>query len=256
MRTAATTRAGASPIGFDSRTISVPRFPLQQRCKVCRVQGTHPEVFDELTARLLTAEPRKHLVIWLAKQGVKLSLQGLSMHYQRHLLPYWGEALEVQRRLEIEAERLGQVDSGSIASALALSLAMRGFDAVHEINFAKLGRNANPKLIDSLSRLAETIAKVSSLQTDARLKQEMLKLRQLELIRKSGDLDQVAGAIIEQALRDHPALAQQVKDALASGKARKLLPAPTPNPSEQHAPQPKPNRKASTGRRPRAGRQR
>jgi len=220
-------------------TKSVPPFPLEWRCKTCRLQQSHPSLFDELTLRLLHAEPRKDVVAWLKKQGISIDLKGLCVHYRRHVLPYWHEAVEIQQRLQIQAELLGQHDAGSIASALAMSLAMRAMDAVHEIDFARLGRKADPKLIDALTRLSEANAKIIALGADARLKEELVDLRAIDLALKRGELEQAAVRWLRYRLEEHPDIAAKVFALIEPIMPNmKALPAPqdetaTPTPTSR-----------------------
>jgi hypothetical protein len=213
-------RAGHQPTGMMTTEVQVPLFPLQWRCKTCRLHHTHPEIFDELTRRLVQAEPRKTVLAWLAKQGVHLNEKHLARHYQTHLLPYFSEALEVERRLGAEAKALGHLGSATIASALARTLAMRALTAVHGINFEQLAVEADPNLLFAINKIAETIARIDSLAADTRLKERLVQLRQIELDMKAENLDRVAARWILLRLQERPEAVRR--------EVLRLLELPTP----------------------------
>ncbi len=215
--------------GMMRTTVEVPLFPLEHRCKVCLLAHTHPEVFDELTRRLLNAQKRSTILTWLKRQGITLTERGLSRHYQRHMLPYYKEALEVERRLRAEMATIGTEGSATIASALARSLAMRALTAATLIDFEALAKEADPKLIRELSGLARTIAQIDALAADARLKEKLVQLRAIEVDLKGNRLDEAAARWILMRLQERPAVARQVLD---------LLGLPTPQPEMKALPQP------------------
>jgi len=221
-------KSGSEPVGMMATEVQVPLFPLEHRCKVCRLCHSHPEIFDGLTRRLLEARPRKQIISWLKRNGISLDEKCLSRHYRRHMLPYFHEALEVERRLRAEFRAIGQEGAASIASALARTLAMRALTAASEIDFEKLGTNADPELIRELSGLARTIAQIDAHAADAQLKSKLVQLRAIELDQKAGNLDRVAARWILLRLQERPQIARQVLELLdlPMPTEHKALPAP------------------------------
>ncbi len=236
-------RAGAEPTSMMRTEVLVPLFPLQHRCKVCRLAQSHPEISDELTRRLLEARKRKDIVSWLKRNGISINEKGLSRHYQRHMLPYFREALEVERRLRAEMNVLDGDTSASIASALARTLAMRGLTAASAIDMDALAENADPDTLRELANLAKVVAQIDSMAADRRLKEKLVQIRQIELELKSGNLEKAAVRWLMLRLQDRPAVARQVIE---------MLDLPMPIAAMKALPQPsngKTKRKRSSGRR-------
>jgi len=203
-------KTSAEPIGMIRTEVQVPLFPLEHRCKICRLCHAQPAIFDEITRRLIQAEPRKKIIAWLESEGVKLSEKNLERHYHRHMLPFFREALEVERRLQAEMKAIGTSRSVSIASALARGAAMRLLETLTKIDFNQLAKEADAILIREISGAARAVADIDAKAADILLKEKMVQLRALELDFRAGELDRVAARWILMRLKERPAIARQV----------------------------------------------
>jgi len=203
-------RPASEPIGMMTTSVQVPLFPLEHRCKVCRLCHSDPDTFDALTRRLIRAEPRKQILAYLAAQGVHLTEKNLERHYKRHMAPFFRDALEIERRLRAEMLALDHEGSTSIASAVARSAAMRLLEALTKIDYDRLAKQADPALLREITNAARAVAEIDARAVDGRLKEKMVQLRALELDLKAGELDRVAARWILMRLRERPAIAQQV----------------------------------------------
>lgn len=229
----------AQPVGTLTTEIQVPVFPLASRCSICHLFQTHREQFLEATQKLMLGEEQKKVVDWLNRQrGICVTIQSLSRHYHRHMLPYYAEALALERRLRAEMAAMDPDTPATIASALARSAAMQLLTTIDKLDPERLAGKADAKLIDAISRAAETIARIDHLAADRRLKEKTLQLRQIELERRSGDLEAAGARWLSMQLQDHPQAAREIDDVLrrhgiaAPAKALKALPAPME--SQQH----------------------
>ena len=229
---AAPTRAGANPIGMMTSVVSVPKFPLEHRCKACRLCHTHPALFDELTRRLLEARPRNGIIAWLKREGVSLDEKCLSRHYQRHMLPHFQAALEIERRLEAEQKVLGTEGAVNIASVLSRTLAMRALDIIEKIPLEAMAKGADANFLRELNRLCATIAQIDAQGAQARLSEKMLELRTLEVAQKTGRLEELAARWLMNKLKGRPDLAHHIIDELGlpRPKEMKQLPSTTASP--------------------------
>ncbi len=203
--------------------IQVPVFPLASRCSICRLFQTHNEQFLEATQMLMLGEEQQAVAKWLNKhRGIDVTIKSLSRHYHNHMLPYFAEALELERRLRAEMAAMDPDTPATIASALARSAAMRLLTVVGHLNLERLAANADPKLLDSISRAAETIAKIDALGADRKLKEKLIELRTIELMLKEGRVDQIAHRFIVEQLRDSPEEAAQVLEILDRAATKQL----------------------------------
>jgi len=201
----------AAPVGMITTEIQVPVFPLASRCSICRLFQTHRDQFLEATQMLMLGEEQQAVEKWLNKhRGIDVTIKSLSRHYHNHMLPYFAEALELERRLRAEMRAMDPDTPATIASALARSLAMRALQAVNLINMEALAAGADAKLIKSLAELALTIAQIDGLSADRKLKEELVKLRAVELALKQGRADVIARQWIISQLRDEPDKANKI----------------------------------------------
>ncbi len=233
------------PVGTITTEIQVPVFPLASRCSICRLFQTHKEQFLEATQMLMLGEEQQAVEKWLNKhRGIEVTIKSLSRHYHNHMLPYFAEALELERRLRAEMAAMDPDTPATIASALARSAAMRLLTVVGHLDLERLAANADPKLLDSISRAAETIAKIDALAADRRIKETELQLRKIKLERESGDLEAAGARWFLMQLQDNPEAANEIRAVLrrrgiglpAPVKELKALPAPAeskPNDSKK-----------------------
>jgi len=231
--------------------VQVPIFPLRSQCSICKLYREDPDLFEEVTRRLLTGVEQKKIVAWLAKKGKRVTNKSLSRHYNRHMLPYFQEALEVERRLRAEFLALGHEGAATIASALARSLAMRALSIVNDIDFEKLAKDAKPDFLRELNNLARTIAQIDNHAADAQLKEKLVQLRALELDYKAGNLDRVAARWVLMRLKDRRQVALQVIELLdlpMPSQDMKQLPAPKDSKSDKRRSRTKGTRGKSTRR--------
>jgi len=230
----------AAPVGTITTEIQVPVFPLASRCSICKLFQLHPQQFEQATRMLMLGEEQQKVVQWLNKQpGIRVTTKALSRHYHRHMLPFFAEALELERRARAWTSAIDSETSGSIASALARSMAMQALASLEKISFDAIASEADPNTIREFSRLAETIAKIDGLAADRRLKEKLVQLRQIEVDLKGNSLDEVAARWILLRLQERPQVARQVIELLdlpLPPKELKALPAPS---TETNA---KPNR--------------
>lgn len=238
-------KAGANPIGMMTTVVSVPLFPLQHRCKACRLCRSHPALFDELTRRLLEAQERKAVIAWLKREGVSLDEKCLSRHYQRHMLPYFQSALEIERRLEAEQKVLGTEGAVNIASVIARTLAMRVLDIIETIPLENMAKGADANFLREINRLAGTIAQIDAQASDSRLKDKLLELRTLEVAQKTGRLEELAARWLMTQLKDRPDLAKHIIDELDLPQPMKQLPSPKPTGKANHSTSRKRSRSSS-----------
>jgi len=127
----------------------------------------------------------------------------------------------------------------TIASALARSAAMQLLEVVGKLNPEQLAGKADAKLIDAISRAAETIAKIDALGADRKLKQKLLELRAVELALKQGRADVIARHWIISQLRDQPDKANKILaelDLEPQPKPMKALPAGGTQPPKKQQP--------------------
>ncbi len=233
------------PVGMITTEIQVPMFPLASRCSICRLFSSHREQFLEATQMLMLGEEQQAVEKWLNRhRGIEVTIKSLSRHYHNHMLPYFAEALELERRLRAEMAAMDPDTPATIASALARSAAMRLLTVVDKLDPEQLAAKADAKLLDSISRAAETIAKIDALAADRKIKQTELQLKKIKLERESGDLEAAGARWFLMQLQDHPEAANEIRAVLrrhgvnlpAPVKEMKALPAPAeskPNASKK-----------------------
>lgn len=214
-------RPSSTPIGNLRTEVSLPVFPLSHRCSVCKIYHQQPELFDELSRRLLAAQPYQQILAWLAEHEIQLKPKHLSLHNQRHIQPYVRDVLEYERRLRIEVRTLEEIQGMNLAAAFARKLAADGLTALRSLNLAaQLSRINDPamasELLGQFTRLIKALADIDRAGAEIELKRQLVELRKLEVMQKTGRLDEIAIRILESALKEHPALAQQVRAALAT----------------------------------------
>ena len=160
---------------------------------------------------LMLGEEQQAVEKWLNKHsGINVTIKSLSRHYHRHMLPYFSEALALERRFRAEMAALDPDTPATIASALVRSAAMQLLEVVHRLDPEQLAAKADPKMLDAISRMAETIAKIDAFAADRRLKEELIKLRAVELALKQGRADVIARQWIISQLRDQPDKANKI----------------------------------------------
>jgi len=225
----------AAPVGMMTTEIQVPVFPLASRCSICRLFQTHREQFLEATQMLMLGEEQQAVEKWLNKhRGINVTIKSLSRHYHGHMLPYFSEALELERRFRAQMAAMDPDTPATIASALARSAAMQLLEVVGKLNPEQLAGKADAKLIDAISRAAETIAKIDAYGADRRIKETELQLKKIKLDRESGDLEAAGARWFLMQLQDHPEAANEIRAVLrrhgislpAPAKQMKALPAP------------------------------
>jgi len=247
-------KASSKPLDLITTEVSLPVFPLEHRCQLCQIYSRDPELFNQMSQRLLVAESREEIVAWLKAKGIRTSLRALYRHYSRHVEPYIRDTLEFERRLRMEVHVLEDIQGINIAAAFARKLAADGLTALRNLNLAgQLSRIRDPELVVGVlrefARLCKALADIDRAAAEVALKEQLVELRRIELISKAGRLEEIAGRVIEDALRGHPELARQVRNALASSKAKPLTALPANAETNSSS-------KPSRGRGPRAGRQR
>ena len=204
-------RDSAAPVGTITTELQVPYYPLASRCSICKLWQTHRGAFVQATEMLTLGEEQKKVAKWLNEQpGIRVTIKSLSRHYHNHLLPHFQEALALERRLRAEMRAMDPDTPATIASALARSAAMRLLTVVDKLDPDQLAAKADAKLLDSISRVAETIAKIDAYAADRRLKEELIKLRAVELALKQGRADVIARQWIISQLRDQPDKANKI----------------------------------------------
>jgi len=225
-------RASSKPLDLITTEVSLPVFPLEHRCQLCQIYSRDPELFNQMSQRLLTAQSREEIVAWLKGQGIRTSLRALYRHYSRHVEPYIRDTLEFERRLRMEVHVLEEIQGVNIAGVFARKLAADGLTALRHLDLAgQLSRIRDPELVIGVlrefARLCKALADIDRAAAEVALKEQLVELRRIELISKAGRLEEIAGRVIEDALRGHPELARQVRNALASSKAKPLTALPT-----------------------------
>jgi len=111
---------------------------------------------------------------------------------------------------------------------------MQLLEVVGKLNPEQLAGKADAKLIDAISRAAETIAKIDAYGADRRIKETELQLKKIKLDRESGDLEAAGARWFLMQLQDHPEAANEIRAVLrrhgislpAPAKQMKALPAP------------------------------
>ena len=226
-------KATAQPLGNITTEVTLPVFPLEHRCKVCRIYHENPAVFDELCGRLLMAQPRDEILAWLADQGFAIGAKNLSRHYQQHVRPHIQDVLKFERRLRAEMKVLDGVAEGDIASALSRQLASDGLLAIRKLNLASLlQRISKPEeaiaALREFTRLCKALADISRAAAETELKRKLIALRAIELALKEGRADEIARQWIGHQLEGQPQKRDQILGilGLAPMKQVKALPAP------------------------------
>ena len=195
--------------------ISLPFYPMEHRCLICRIYHQDERFFRELTERLLLAHPRAEILAWARKQGHRLSERGLYRHYKLHVRPYLNQVLEAERHVRAQIKALSGESQADIGAALSRQLSSQMLSALNTINLPALLAKATDAgeatgIVIAMTKLSDVLAKVEQAQAQIRLNEQLVELRRLEVLVKRGRAQEIAKAYIEAVLHAHPEIAEQV----------------------------------------------
>jgi len=192
-------------------------FPHEPRCAVCRLAHLDKEAHDHVTEMLCEGHPRRAVLAYLRKRGLKADEKSLSRHYRRHMLPWWREALYAEARIRAVMEETAGESPATIASAGARSVVMGLMETIQTINYELLAKDADAKLIAAIARACKGVAEIDRLAAQTRLAEKMLDLRKLEFEEKAlADRARLL-ALLTRELKGHPDALRAVKSALTVG---------------------------------------
>jgi len=224
-------------------TVVLPPITLRSRCGICQLFHTHPALFDALNEKLLGGVAYKHIISWLHKAGIRVVQSSLWRHREKHLLPFFRDALEIERHAAAFSAATAGQDNITIAGVLLRVLAAKVVEALPNLSLTKLKEIEALKLIHATIELAQTIAYADRTAADSALKAEELELKKLRLAKSKEELAAVAVDWLRKELAGRPDLVEHLRDQLALPSA--IESAPEAAAAAIPAPKPKPRAKGT-----------
>jgi len=197
-------------------TISLPPIRLSSRCAICGIWETKPALFDEINEKLLGGVGQTKIVAWLrAKHKFRTNQNSLSRHLNRHLMPYFEDALLIERTALAIAQATGSQSTMSLAGVILRILASKIHDALGGLDLKRI-KNLDPlDLMKAATALASTIAYADRAASDSALKAEELELRKLRLAKSKEELAALAVDWLRKQLAGRPDLVEHLRAQLA-----------------------------------------
>lgn len=201
-------------------TVTLPPITLRSRCGICQLFHTDPKLFDELNEKLLGGVPYKTIIAWLKQRKVRVVQSSLWRHREKHLLPAFRDALEIERYASAFAHATAGQDNITIASVLLRVLAAKIFDALPGVSLRDIGKVETLKLLHATIQLAQTIAYADRTAADSALKAEELELKKLRLAKSKEELATLAVEWLRKELGERPDLVEHLREQLALPAAK------------------------------------
>jgi hypothetical protein len=240
-------------------TISATLFPNKPGCKVCLICADNPGLKLQLIARLASGEVRTKIAAWLKSLGYEVSKENLYRHYNAHVRPWLEPMLQIQREILAEQEGIAELDPDQLAETLGTSLLRATLSAAKRLQLEIIAMSITDagdaiEFLDKSTKLVKAIADIQRAKSASDLNEQMVRLRELEILAKAGNMDALVDRRIRSLLSAHPAVADRImkelrpllaETATAIIPARRGAPLRAPDPKQPHATaKPRPTRRS------------
>jgi hypothetical protein len=196
-------------------TITLPPIALRSRCAICQLWHADPALFDDLNEKLLGGFGQTKLLAWLKTKGFRTNQTSLSRHKNKHLQPYFNDAIEILQTARAIATTTGGMENITLAGVILRVLAAKVHDAVSDITPGNIGKLDTLDLMKMATKLAEAIAMADRTAADSALKAEELELRKLRLAKSKEELAALAVDWLRKELAGRPDLVEHLREQLA-----------------------------------------